>query len=379
MFIGICGKTNVGKSTFFSSATLVDAEISNRVFTTIKPNVGVAYARTHCACKELGVTCNPKDSKCVDGTRLIPVRLMDIAGLVPGAHEGRGLGNQFLGEIMSADALIHVIDISGSTDREGNFVSSGGDPLGDVKFLEEEIDLWLFGIIKRGLEKGKIRESAAKVLTGLGMKEMDIEDALNKASLSSDDGIRSFARHVRELSKPMLIAGNKADLMNAKSNIAAFDGAGKRIVPCCAEAELALRKAEQKGLIKYTPGNSDFDVIGSVDEKKRSALDFVKKSIIGKYGSTGVQKAIDDAVFELLQRIVVYPVKNESKYSDSRGNVLPNAFLLKKGSTARDLAYKVHTDIGEGFIGAIDCRTQRRIGAEAELKSGDVIKIMSRK
>ena len=116
--IGLAGKPNAGKSTFFKSATLIDVAIANYPFTTIEPNVGIAYVRTRCVCRELGIDCG----KCVDGWRFIPVKLIDVAGLVPGAHEGRGLGNEFLDNLRQAEGVIHVVDASGSTDEEGNEV-----------------------------------------------------------------------------------------------------------------------------------------------------------------------------------------------------------------------------------------------------------------
>src|SRR5271157_5635220 len=134
VLVGVVGKPNVGKSTFFAAATLKDVPIADYPFTTIQANVGVAYLRTKCVCKEMGVTDKPRNSICVDGTRLIPVKLVDVAGLVEGASEGRGLGNQFLDEVRQADALIQVVDASGSTDSEGRKVPPGSnDPLKDIE------------------------------------------------------------------------------------------------------------------------------------------------------------------------------------------------------------------------------------------------------
>ncbi len=113
MQVGIVGKPNAGKSTFFSAATLTVVPIANYPFTTIKPNRGISYLRTRCVCRELGVQDRPRNSRCVDGERFIPVELIDCPGLVPGASTGRGLGNQFLDDLRKADALIHVIDARG--------------------------------------------------------------------------------------------------------------------------------------------------------------------------------------------------------------------------------------------------------------------------
>src|SRR2546428_9611000 len=113
MEIGLVGKTNVGKSSFFKAATMIDVEISDRTFVTIKPNIGITHVSTKCVCEELKLKCNPRNSQCINHTRLIPVKLLDVAALVPGAHEGRGLGNQFLNDLIPANILIHVVDISG--------------------------------------------------------------------------------------------------------------------------------------------------------------------------------------------------------------------------------------------------------------------------
>ena len=389
MLIGLVGKSNSGKSTFVSAATLVDAEISNRIFTTIEPNRGVTYVSSPCPCRALGVICSPQNSKCIDGTRFVPVKMIDIAGLVPGAHEGRGLGNQFLSDIMEANALIHIVDISGSTDESGNPLASGTrDPKDDIKFLEEEIDYWILGILKRNLTtlskrmeatKEKFPEVVHKQLAGLGIKLSEVEHALNGAEVSpqSDDyDLLKFVHVLRERAKPIILAANKIDVEGSEKNLERISDLGYEIFPCSAESELALRKAAEKGLIEYNPGDAEFRV-RNVNENHRKALDYVQSHVLGRYGSTGVQKIIDHAVFEVLQMIVVYPVENEHKFTSKKGDVLPDAFLMRKGSTAIDLAFKVHEDIGRKFIAAVDAKTGKNISSSCELKNGDVISIRS--
>ncbi len=395
MLIGICGKTNTGKTTFFSSATLVDAEISNRVFTTIEPNKGVTYVRTKCPCKAFGKKCNPRDSECKDGVRLIPIKVVDIAGLVPDAHLGRGLGNQFLSEIMEASALIHVIDASGSSDSNGNAVEPGThSPQEDIEFFKKEIDYWILGILQKAkiskrmdMKHQDIIDLIYKQLSGLGIKLEDIEEAINETSFSldSDDKYLEFIEVLRKKSKPILVAANKIDIPGAEETLKSVK-TDSPVIPCCAEAELALRRAEKKGLIKYSPGDSDFEIIEhksmtegrqeALDEKHKAALEFVRQ-LLKKHGSTGVQKVIDTAVFDMLEMVVVYPVENEHKLTDKKGNILPDAFLMKKGSTALNLAYRVHEDIGKKFISAVDARTGKSVSADYELKDGDIISIKS--
>lgn len=388
MLIAVCGKPNSGKSTMFAALTLIDVEISNRIFTTIEPNKGVTYMRAKCPCKELNVKCNPQNSKCVNGVRYVPVKLIDIAGLVPGAHLGKGLGNQFLSDIMEASALIHVIDISGSTDESGNPVAPGTrDPKEDIKFLEEEIDYWILGILKRNLSfkrmeatKEKFADIIWKQLSGLGIKLPSIEHAIAATGItpSSDDyDMLRFIKILREHAKPILLAANKIDIAGSEKNLERLADLGFQMFPCSAESELALRRAAEKGIIEYAPGDRAFEIKKEIDTAHRNALEYIQKNVLSKYGSTGVQKIIDTAVFDVLQMIVVYPVENEHKYTNRKGEVLPDALLMPRGSTALDLAYKVHEDIGKKFIAAVDARTGRHLSAAYELKNGDIISIKS--
>ncbi len=389
MEIGIVGKPNVGKSTFFKALTLADVEIASFPFTTTKANIGIGYVRTDCVCRDFNIDCDPQNSYCIEGQRFVPIKVIDVAGLVPGAHMGKGLGNQFLDDLRRADVLIHIIDISGRTDESGNS-TEGYDPEFDIKFLEEEIDLWFYGILKRNWEKisGKIKYAGKNLvkelteqLSGLEVDETDVKGAITRAGLGekpdwSDDELRNFSIKLREISKPIILCGNKIDLDPGN-----FDRLMEKYgaIPTCSEAELALRRAEKINLIKYIPGDSDFEVLKNMDEKQRTALDFIKQNILKKFGSTGVQQSLNNAVLDILKQIVVYPVENENKLTDSKGNVLPDAYLVPEGGTVLDLAYKVHTDIGDKFIGAIDCRTKKKIGKEHVLKDRDVIKILVRK
>lgn len=389
MEAGIVGKPNVGKSTFFKALTMVDAEIADFPFTTIKPNIGMGYVRVKCACTDFSISCNPKNSVCIEGNRFIPAKVVDVAGLVPGAHEGKGLGNQFLDDLRMADALVHVIDISGRTNEKGE-PSTDHDPEKDILFLEEEIDLWFYGILKKNWGKisSKIKfqskdmpKEITEQFTGLGIKEYMVKDALRETDMQektdwTDEDLKNFAKKVRENSKPITLAGNKIDA-DARKN---YERLKEKytLVPVCAEAELALRQAHNNKIIHYLPGDPDFRILkDDIEERQKKALQFIKANILEKYGSTGVQKTINTAFRDMLKLIVVYPVENENKLTDSKGNVLPDARLLPEGSTAIDLAYKVHTDIGDKFIGAIDCRTKKKIGRDHVLKDGDVIKILT--
>jgi len=396
--VGIVGKPNVGKSTFFSAATLATVEIASYPFTTIKPNRGIGYFKTQCVCREFNVKDNPVNSVCIDGVRLIPVELIDCAGLVPDAWQGRGLGNQFLDEIRKADALIHVVDASGSTDIEGRLIKPGmHNPLEDVKFLERELTMWLAQIIRKDWPRiaRTVEAGAADLpslleerLSGLAIKRKHILEALKITDLSedkptrwSDDDFLRFVDALRRISKPMLIAANKMDLPFAEENFERLKETGYIIIPCCAEAELALRRAAEKNLINYVPGNPRFEVRepSKITDKQMSALKAIKEKILDKYGSTGVQDAINAAFEKLLNMIVVYPVEDPEKLTDHYGRVLPEARLVSSNTTARELAYMIHTELGESFIYAVDARTKKRLGENYVLKNRDVISIVSAK
>ena len=399
MLIGIVGKTNVGKSCLFKALTLADVEISNRVFTTIKPNHAVGFVKAKCPAAKIGTPCKPNAGYCRKGMRFIPVELLDVAGLVPGAHEGKGLGNQFLDDLRQADAFIHVIDISGSSNENGEPVEKGSyDPANDIRFLEEEIGYWFFGLLKKNwakfskeveMEKRELIESLVKQFSGLKVTEAQIKKALETTGLPkdtpaqwSDEDLRKFAFELRKLSKRMIIAANKIDIPGSEENLKRLKKQfpDYKIIPCSAESELALKEADKHSLVKYIPGEKDFEILkeNGLNEKQKKALDFVK-GLLAKHGSTGVQECLNKAVFELLDYIVVYPVANVNKFTDSKGNVLPDAILVEKGTHLKEFAGKVHTDMAEKFIGGIDSESKRKLGADYEVKDGEVIEIVLRK
>lgn len=389
--IGLLGKANVGKSTFFSAATETPVPIGNFPFTTIQPNIGVAYVKSDCACKHFGI--KHQNQLCVNGTRFIPVKLIDVAGLVPGAHEGKGLGNQFLDDARQAEVLIHVVDVAGTTDIQGHPVPIGThNPLEDVEFVEDEFDQWFVDILRREWDKltkeieqkrAKLTDGIAKRFTGLGIKDYHVQDVLHKLELISknpkdwnDSDIQTFVKELRKNTKPIIIAANKADLCKDLDIIKKIPDT--IVIPCSAETELLLRKAAKSGIINYESGDEKFSIVENKEilPPQQKALDLVN-TVFSKIHSTGIQKILNIAVFDLLKLIVVFPVEDETKLTNKNGDILPDAKLLPQDSTAKDLAGLIHADIAKGFLHAIDCKTKQRIGADHKLKNGDVIKIVS--
>ena len=398
MLIGIVGKPSCGKSTFFKAHTLANVEIANYPFTTIHPNRGTGYVRIDCVDKEFNVKCNPRFGYCIDGKRFVPVELLDVAGLVPGAHEGKGLGNQFLDDLNQADVLIHIIDIAGSTNEKGEQVPAlSYDPANDVKFLEHELDMWYLRLIEKGWErfartvkqeKPELNKAVAKQLSSLRVNEKLIERVIQKLNLDADimkwdrNILFRIATELRTATKPMIIACNKIDVKGAYENFERLKEEFPKnlLVPCSAEAELALREASKHELIKYIPGDSSFETSNDekLTEKQKNALTFIKTEVLEKYSSTGVQKVLNIAVFELLKYIAIFP-GGVGKLQDQHGNYIPDCFLMPPNTTALDFAFKLHTDIGNHFIKAIDVKSKKPVGKEYLLKHRDVIEIVTSK
>jgi len=387
--VALAGKPNAGKSTLFEAATRDEVESANYPFTTIDPNRGVAHVRTECPCLDREERCG--NELCRDGKRYVPVELLDVAGLVPGAHEGRGLGNQFLDELTNADVVVAVVDAAGATNAEGEPVEVGTyDPLEEVDFVETELVEWLADVVGRNWESIERRSRSpdfdleaalADVFTGFDATEADVAACLRAIEYPEDPiawddaDRRALAARLRAETKPILVAANKADVA-PDDNLERLLDLDRSVVPTTAEGELALRRAAEADLVDYDPGDEDFAIVGEVSDDQRAALEDLQETV-GTYDGTGVQAALNEAVYGLLDRITVFPVEDRSKWSDGSGTVLPDAHLLRDGSTPRNLAFAIHSDIGEGYLHAVDARAGREIGDETELSEGDVIEIVS--
>ena len=395
--IGLIGKTNTGKTTFFNSATLATADISNYPFTTKLPSTGNANAITLCVHKEFNLQDNPKNSRCIDGWRFIPIELVDLPGLIKGAWEGKGLGNQFLSIAAQSDALLHIVDVSGSIDAAGRIAEPGsGDPVADIGDIEEELVMWYVKLlegnrdkISRAINSGiDIISAIADVFRGIGVKEEHVKLSLRENNLEDHNfdelgpqEVKDFSWSLRDLSKPTLIVANKVDLPSATDNFKRLREEYKDIiiVPASADAELTLRRAANRGLIHYFPGDERFEIKDQsvLTDKQRWALNFIRKDILDEYMRTGVQFAINVAVFKLLRMNAVYPVAEASKLSDRSGNILPDVYLMKSGSTVEDLAKEVHSDLAKGLLYAIDIRDGLRLPTTYEIKDRDILSIIS--
>lgn len=394
MLIGLVGKPSSGKSTFFKAATLAEVEIASYPFTTIKANHGVGYVRVDCPDKDFDVQCEPNHGFCLNNQRFVPVELLDVAGLVPGAHKGKGLGNQFLDDLRQADLFIHIVDVSGTTDSEGK-PAKQHDVSKDIEFLEQELDKWFYNILLKAW-KGFARkaeqqdvsfaEAVEKQFSGLKVTQDQVKAVLSrlgfkeKPSSWKDEQLFEFASKLRKESKPMIIAANKIDMEKSKANYEKLKTKFPEliIIPCSSDSELALREAAKADLIKYIPGDTHFEGIGKLNSKQKDALNSIKNRVLDDFGNTGVQKILNEAVFDLLGYICVYPVENTNKLSDSKGKILPDCFLMPPRSTALDFAYHLHTDFGKNFIKAMDARTKKVLGKAYSLKNGDVLEIVTK-
>jgi len=395
--LGLIGKTNTGKTTFFNSATLSSEEISSYPFTTKSPVSGVANAITLCVHPEFKIQDNPNNSKCLDGWRYIPIELIDLPGLIKDAWKGKGLGNQFLSIAAQSDALLHVVDASGGIDSSGRISEVGtGDPISDFADIEEELTMWYQKILEGNRDKvSKLIKTGTNIIDaitdlyrGIGVNKSHVKKTLQATSLEEKDfdnfdmiDSKKFALYLRKISKPTLIVANKIDVEGADKNFARLRERynDSIVIPVSGDSEFSLRRAEQKGLIKYSPGSETFEIIKSdeLNEKQNNALNFIKKGIMGEYMRTGVQFAINVAVFKLLKMNSIYPVADEKNLADKKGRVLPDLLLLKDGATINDLAKEIHTDLTKGLLYAKDLRYNLRLPVDYQLRDRDVVSLVS--
>ena len=378
--IGITGKPNAGKSTLFSSLTETVVAIGDYPFTTVEANKGIAYIKEKCPHLELGKECNPRRGKCLNGIRYIPVEVMDVPGLIEGASQGKGMGNQFMDSLREASAIINLI--SPVTDEKK--LLSPEEISRVAEEVENEIFLWFSSRFGSDWERFSKKVShlsipnEEKILMkasffGITLKDvrkiLSITKMNDNVSIWGEDQIMEFTKAVLSLIRPIKRVVNKGDLIE---DVQELKKMGFHVIS--ADYELSIMKAFKSGIIK------DMNTLEAADKasvRQKEALDTIRSSY-----ESGKLHRISDVISQIvktdLQKIVVYPVYDENKWTDKDGNILPDAFLMEQGDTAEDLAFKIHTDIGRGFIRAINGRTKMVLGRSYELKDGDIIRIVAK-
>ncbi|POS83025.1 P-loop containing nucleoside triphosphate hydrolase [Erysiphe pulchra] len=355
-----------------------------KCFTTIDPQRAIGYLQIDCACKRYNLSerCKPNYGSCINGRRSVPIELLDVAGLVPGAHEGRGLGNKFLDDLRHADALIHVVDVSGTTDAEGK-ATRGYDPSSDIVWLRSEIVQWILGNLSKRWESIKRRHIAVKAtavetlqsqFSGYGSTTALIARTLDRINIKdpleqwTSDTIARVVEAFIDEKFPTVIALNKIDHPDADKNISKITKLHdpKSIVLCSAIMEVFLRKLNKQGYVRYTEGSEYVQTredlieegdpngggLKEIDEKLMTRLDDIKDMVLYRFGSTGVVQALSRAA-ELLGLVPVFPVRNTTTFSSSASAssaVFRDCLLVKKGTTVAEVARKVIGDAPLAYI-----------------------------
>ncbi|CAG8978198.1 hypothetical protein HYALB_00011433 [Hymenoscyphus albidus] len=382
--IGLVGKPSSGKSSTLNSLTDASSKVGNFPFTTIDPQRAIGYLQIDCPCARFNVSyrCKPNYGACIEGRRSVPIELLDVAGLVPGAHEGKGLGNKFLDDLRHADALVHVVDVSGTTDAEGK-ATRGYDPSQDIVWLRSEIVQWILGNLMQKWGSIKRRHIAVKAtavetlqgqFSGYGSTSAVIARTLEKMALKeplehwSDETVSKVVNAFTDEKFPTVIALNKIDHADADKNISKIAKMQdpKSIVLCSAISEIFLRKLAKQGFIKYNEGSEFVDTredliadgdpegggLKEMDEKLKTRLENLKDMVLYRFGSTGVVQVLSRAA-ELLGLVPVFPVRNVSSFSSGASGsnaVFRDCVLVKRGTTVAECARKVIGDAPLAYV-----------------------------
>ncbi|KAF5103868.1 hypothetical protein D0Z03_000044 [Geotrichum reessii] len=210
--------------------------------------------------------------------------------LVPGAHQGRGLGNKFLDDLRHADALIHVVDVSGTTDAEGK-ATRGYDPLNDIDWLQDEIFRWIEGNLKERWGSIKRRHTATKSSTidtlqnqfsGYGSTAKTVARALASIKTKlppleewTDDDIKTVVRAFTNEKFPTVLALNKMDHPDADKNVSKIikKHPDSKAVLTSAITEVFIRKLSKQGYVIYEEGTEFLDTKDDLPESDLKELD----------------------------------------------------------------------------------------------------------
>lgn len=333
----------------------------------------------------------------MNGLRSVPIELLDVAGLVPGAHQGRGLGNKFLDDLRHADALIHVVDVSGTTDAEGK-ATRGYDPSVDIEWLRGEILRWVEGNLMEKWGSIKRRHVAIKAnpvdtlqgqFSGYGSTRDVVARTLDRLALKepldawSNETISRVVDQFVEEKFPIVLALNKIDHADADKNIAKIAKMvpATRMVLCSAISEVFLRKLAKQGYVRYVEGSEFVDTrddlieqgeadgggLKECDEKLKTRIENLKDMVLYRFGSTGVVQVLSRAA-DVLGLVPVFPVKNTHTFgAASTGPVFRDCVLVKKNSTVSDVARKI---MGDAPINFIEGEGGRRVAEDAVVSVG---------
>ncbi|XP_069124327.1 uncharacterized protein [Argopecten irradians] len=353
--IGLVGKPSAGKSTFFNAATTVDlAKTGAHPFTTIEPNIGKAFYSIVCPCERLDKRCDAAHGHNFSGKRYVPVLLKDVAGLVPGAWEGKGRGNRFLNDLLDADVLIHVIDASGTTNEKGE-ETQGYDPANDIRWLHQEIHQWIFqNVWSRWDSISKRPSKLIDMFTGYHANRATIHSALHNAGIGErelgaiagwkESVLHQIVDQFLRLRFPMLLVLNKADKPEATTIIERLqtDLEDWKTIAVSARTECLLQKLSKEGSVQYDYGSDTFQVISDTPDTQRTITELqrVSKDIFKRYGSTNVHEALCEAV-KLRPPTYAFPVHCldtlRSVGRPPREAVLRDCVSLRPGTRVEEL------------------------------------------
>lgn len=296
-------------------------------------------------------------------------------------------GNKFLDDLRHADALIHVVDVSGTTDAEGKS-TRGYDPSQDIVWLRSEIVNWVLGNLMQKWGGVKRRHTAIKAtavatlqgqFSGYGSNAAVVARTLDKLALKeplqdwSDATVELVVNTFVDEKFPTVIALNKIDHPDADKNISKIAKIEKpeRLVLCSAISEVFLRRLVKQGFIRYIPGSESVDMredlveqgeedgggLKEMDAKLKTRVENLKDMVLYRFGSTGVNQVLSQAS-KVLGLVPVFTVRNIATFGSGEAGtgggeksaVFRDCVLVKSGSTVGDVFRKVMGDAPMAYV-----------------------------